>query len=84
MANEMVSIPYAVYEAQQERNDRSNKRLWILTIILIIALLASNIGWIIYESQFETVVDESDTVISLSQEAENDNYFVGRDGNIGG
>ncbi len=84
MANEMVSIPYAVYEAQQERNDRSNKRLWILTIILIIALLASNIAWIIYESQFETVVDESDTVISLSQEAENDNYFVGRDGNIGG
>jgi len=84
MANEMVSIPYAVYEAQQERNDRSNKRLWVLAIILIIALLASNIGWLVYESQFETVVDESDTVISLDQEATGDAYFVGRDGNING
>lgn len=81
--NEMVSIPYAVYESQQERNDRTNKRLWILAIILIVALLGTNIGWIIYESQFEVVEEKTHTEISVSQEAENgDNNFIGRNGEI--
>ena len=37
------------------RMERANKRSFIIIIILIIALIATNAGWVIYESQFETV-----------------------------
>ena len=35
------------------RFERIIKRLWVLCIILIIALLGTNAGWLWYESQFE-------------------------------
>ena len=82
--SEVITIPYAVYESQQERSDRSNKRLFILTVILIIALLGTNIGWIVYESQFEYVEEKTVTEISVSQEADEggDNIFIGGDGEV--
>jgi hypothetical protein len=51
MANK--DIPYIAFETEMVRLERINKRLWILAIILIAVLLATNTGWIIYESQFE-------------------------------
>lgn len=74
--NKIITIPYVVYETQQERSDKQHKRLWILCIILIIALIASNLAWIIYESQFETITEDT-SVIKVSQEAdEGDNHSV--------
>ena len=35
-----------------------SKRWFIISIILLIALIGSNIGWLIYESQYETIADE--------------------------
>jgi hypothetical protein len=32
--------------------ERTNRRVWILCIILIITLIGTNAGWIYYESQF--------------------------------
>lgn len=58
-----INIPYIAYEAAQSRLERIIKRLWITTIILIVLLVGSNIGWLIYESSFEEVV--------VTQEAEN-------------
>ena len=37
------------------RMERANKRLWIIVIILIAAFIATNAGWIYYESQFQVV-----------------------------
>ena len=37
--------------------ERTIRRLWILCIILIIAFVASNLGWLYYESQFEEVTE---------------------------
>jgi len=34
---------------------KSGQRKFIIIIILIIALIGTNLGWLIYESQFETV-----------------------------
>ena len=34
---------------------RSGTRKFVIIVILIIALIVSNIGWLLYESQFETV-----------------------------
>jgi len=39
--------------------ERTIKRLWILNIILILLLAASNAAWIYYESQFEDVTTET-------------------------
>lgn len=48
-------VPYIVYETEQARAERHIKRLWIALIVAITMLFASNVGWLIYESQFATV-----------------------------
>lgn len=49
------SVPFIVYEAKETRNERTVKRLWIALIIAILANFMTNIAWLAYESQFETV-----------------------------
>ena len=69
-------VPFQVHQADMARMERSNVRLWIVIIILLVALIASNAGWIYYESQFETVV----TTQEVWQDAEDgDNQFIGGD-----
>jgi len=73
----MEQIPAITHEADMARMERANKRQFIITIILIAALLISNTAWIIYENQW---VDE----ISYEAEQETEqgsNYFVGGDFN---
>ena len=38
---------------------KSGQRKFIIIIVLIIALIGTNLGWLIYESQFETVAEET-------------------------
>ena len=71
------SVPLAVHENLRAQSNVDKRRLWIVVIILIVLLFGSNLAWLIYESQFETV--------STSVEMENeDGYvnYVGRDGSI--
>lgn len=49
-------IPYIAFESATSRQERTIKRLWILCLVLIIALIGTNAGWIYYESSFEDVV----------------------------
>ena len=49
------SVPYIVHESIMARMERQFKRLWIVIIALIALLAGSNIAWICYESQFETL-----------------------------
>lgn len=58
--NKMIS--YLAFESMASRQERTIKRVWILCIALLIALVGSNIGWICYENQFEEV--------SVTQEVE--------------
>lgn len=64
MDDERKSIPYYAYDALTLMSNRTIRRLWILCIILIILLFGSNLGWLIYESQFE------DVSTKIEQEAE--------------
>ncbi len=48
----MEQIPFIVHESDMTRMERTNRRIWILCIILIITLIGTNAGWIYYESQF--------------------------------
>ena len=67
----------AWHEGDMARMERANKRLWVIIIILIVALIGSNAAWIYYESQFE----EISTQIEAEQETNDggDNYVVGGD-----
>ena len=49
------SVPYIVHESGMARAERTQKRLWITVLLLIVLLVASNAGWLWYESQFEDV-----------------------------
>lgn len=64
------------YEAHEARHEREKKRLWVVTLVLIAALLVTNFAWILYECSFEDYV--------ITQEVEQDaesgnNSFVGGD-----
>lgn len=47
-------VSFVAYESQGARLERGNKRLFILSVILMILLLATNGAWIYYESTFST------------------------------
>ena len=44
-----------------------NRRQHILIIILIFVIVAMIIGFFIYESQFETITDETQTIEDINQ-----------------
>ena len=54
-------VPYIVHEGDMARMERINKRLWIVVIMLILLLIASNTVWLMYESQF---TDEKTTEVT--------------------
>lgn len=56
MANNMQIL----YEGAFARMERANKRLWIVVIILIAALILTNAAWIYYESQFQVTSIEAE------------------------
>ncbi len=68
-------VPYIVHEGIMARFERTVKRLWIVVILLIVLLAASNGAWIWYESQMETV----ETYQDVWQEADGfgNNQFIG-------
>lgn len=72
-------VSYFEHEEVMIRMERGNRRLWVLCIILIIALLVTNGAWIYRELQYEDVV----TTIEAEQKSEQGgtNYLV--NGNYG-
>lgn len=53
--NRFADVQYIVFEGELARAERHIKRLWIALIVAIVALLCSNLAWLYYESQFETI-----------------------------
>ena len=58
--NAPESVPYIVHESSMARMERQIKRMWIAVIVAVCLLFASNAGWMIYESQFDTISYEQD------------------------
>ena len=54
--------------------ERQVKRLFILVIVIFVALVGTNVGWIIYEAQFQDVV-----MTENSQSGEGTNIITGGD-----
>lgn len=72
------SIPYFAHEGMMVRMERTNHRLWILSIVLIVCLIVSNLAWILYESQFEYYEETTQEVTQDSGDG-GVNRFVGGD-----
>lgn len=76
----MAVMPIAQHEKDQNRLMGIIKSLIAVIVILIVLLVGSNVGWLIYESQYEVVEETSTTV---EQENENGyNNYIGNDGDI--
>lgn len=61
--------------------ERTIRRLWITTIVLIVLLAGVCIGFFVYESQFEDYTEETETEIEAVQMGR-DNFVVGGDMNV--
>lgn len=70
-------VPYIAHESAVARLERVIKRLWVLVLVLIILLCASNAAWIWWESQYETI----ETTIT-QENADGYNNYIGNDGDI--
>lgn len=78
--NDMAVMPIAQHEKDQNRLMGIIKWLIAVIVILIVLLVGSNVGWLIYESRYEVVEETSTTV---EQENENGyNNYIGNDGDI--
>ena len=74
---EALRLNHGILDLYKEINQdlkRASKRNFIIILILLVMLFATNIGWLIYESQFETVTEDSVELIELEQtDVENSN-----------
>lgn len=78
--HDILMIPFHSHEMDMDRAERANKRLWVIIIVLIVALIGTNAGWLVYEAQF------TDETISTEIEAQQDgdyNFVSGGDLNYG-
>lgn len=70
-----TNTAYIMHESEVARLERINKRFWILILVLVILLVATNGVWIWYENSYEDIV--------VTQEnADGINNYLGNDGNI--
>lgn len=62
---QMQNISFVVHEASEERHTREKKNLVIcftcIVIFLIIALIGTNLAWLIYDKSMETVTETTAT-----------------------
>ena len=73
-----LQIPFAVYESAMAQIRRL---VWVI-VLLIVLLVGSNAGWLIYEAQFD-VVEETTTETTVTQDNANGyNNYIGNDGDI--
>lgn len=78
----MVSMSSADWQRNEQRHERREKRYVFIIVLLILLLVGSNVGWLVYESQFETVETITEEY-DIQQDAENgDNNSIINGGNI--
>jgi hypothetical protein len=77
----IMTVPYIAHQSAAARQERQMRRMWIVILVLIGALIGTNLAWIIYNSQFEVVEETTET--NVTQENDNgDNNYIGNDGDI--
>ena len=72
-----ANVPFAVYESAMAQIRRL---VWVI-VLLVVLLVGTNAGWLIYNSQFETVEETTETIITQDN-ADGYNNYIGNDGDI--
>lgn len=77
------TISYYFHEDQMNRLEVHNKRLFILTLVIFVALILTNGAWIYHESLYEDIVMEQELTASgngiYNQNGTGDINYVGQD-----
>ena len=68
-----ASVPYVVHESAMARAERHTKALIWVIVLLIVLLVGTNAGWLIYEAQFEVVEETTTETYTIDQDAETGN-----------
>ena len=74
--NQNVNVPYVAHESAMARSERNSKRMWIVILVLILALIGTNLAWIIYENSFEDVNTTEEYQIEQDAESGNNNSII--------
>ena len=69
-----ATVPYVAHEFAMARAERQSKRLVAVIILLVLLLVGSNIGWLVYESSFEEITESY--VIEQEGESGNNNSVI--------
>ena len=62
-------ISQFVFESCEMRHEKREKRYFTTVILLIVLLVATNVAWLVYESQFQ-VVESTTTTTTQTVETE--------------
>lgn len=76
----IMTVPYIAHQSAVARQERQTRRMWIVILVLIGALIGTNLAWIIYENSFEEVITTEEIIVDADDNG-NANY-IGQDGNI--
>ena len=68
----IMTVPYIAHQSAAARQERQMRRMWIVILVLIGALIGTNLAWVIYEAQFETVETITEEY-DIQQDAEGGN-----------
>lgn len=71
-----ASVPYVVHESAMARAERHTKTLVWVIVLLIVLLVGSNVGWMIYENSFEDVNTTEEYQIEQDAESGNNNSII--------
>ena len=71
-----ASVPYVVHESAMARAERQTKFLVWIIVLLIVLLVGSNAGWMIYENSFEDVNTTEEYQIEQDAESGNNNSII--------
>ena len=84
--NQDIVVPYAAHEIAIATSERHGRRLWIVILVLIVALIGTNLAWIIYENSFEEVITTTEKYYDVEQDADGggDNNSIINGGVING
>lgn len=82
-SNDLINIPYVVYESAQSRMERNNKRLTIALVIAIILIFLSNALWLYSWIQYDYASEETSTTETYQQDGNGyNNINTGSQGDV--
>ena len=77
-----ASIPYVAHESAMARAERQIKSLVWVIVLLILLLVGTNVGWLVYESQFEVVEETTTETYDIVQDGADVNNSIINGGEI--